>query len=182
MSRLTRQHFLILFLIASLTACGHQTRHIDTAPWVSDLGNGYYQNPIIYADYSDPDVIRVGDEFYMTASSFNCTPGLPILHSRDLVNWQLINHAVKNLPDSHYGEVQAGCGIWAPAIRFHDGKFWITFATPDEGIFVTTAADPAGQCSPVGDPCPIVQSRRMTGPVPADCGHAWRRRSVLPAA
>ena len=67
-------------------------------PWQPDQGDGTYRNPILYADYSDPDAIRVGDDFYLVASSFNCTPGLPILHSRDLVNWTLIGHALKNLP------------------------------------------------------------------------------------
>ena len=133
-------------------------------PWIPDLGNGTYRNPIIHADYSDPDVIRVGDDFYMTASSFNCTPGLPILHSRDLVNWKLINYAVKNLPHPRYSEVQPGCGVWAPAIRHHAGKFWIFFPMPDEGIYVITATDPAGQWSEphllqagkgLIDPCPL---------------------------
>ena len=104
-------------------------------PWNPDLGDGRYQNPVIYADYSNPDVIRVGGDFYMTASSFNCTPGLPILHSKDLVNWRIINHALKNLPHPRYEKVQPGCGVWAPAIRFHAGKIWIFFPTPDEGIF-----------------------------------------------
>lgn len=135
-----------------------------TWPWFSDLGNGEYRNPILHADYSDPDVIRVGDDFYLTASSFNCTPGLPILHSRDLVNWQLVAHAVKNLPHPRYAEVQPGCGVWAPSIRHHAGKFWIFFPMPDEGIYVTTATDPAGQWSNpyllqagkgLIDPCPL---------------------------
>ncbi len=133
-------------------------------PWQPDCGDGTYRNPIIYADYSDPDVVRVGEDFYLTASSFNCTPGLPILHSRDLVNWTLINHAVKNLPHPRYAEVQPGCGVWAPAIRFHQNKFWIFFPMPDEGIYVTTASDPAGQWSEphllqagkgLIDPCPL---------------------------
>src|SRR6266571_2525859 len=71
-------------------------------PWTPDQGDGTYRNPIIYADFSDPDVIRAGDDFYLTASSFNCTPGLPILHSKDLVNWSLIGHALKNLPHPRY--------------------------------------------------------------------------------
>jgi beta-xylosidase len=109
-------------------------------------------------------VIRVGDDFYLTASSFNCTPGLPILHSKDLVNWTIINHAVKNLPHPRYAEVQPGCGIWAPAMRFHQDKFWIFFPMPDEGIYVTTATDPAGKWSEphllqagkgLIDPCPL---------------------------
>ena len=133
-------------------------------PWIPDQGDGTYRNPVVCADYSDPDVIRVGEDFYLTASSFNCTPGLPILHSRDLVNWTILNHAVKNLPHPRYAGVQPGCGIWAPAIRFHGGKFWIFFPMPDEGIYVTTAPHPDGQWSEphliqagkgLIDPCPL---------------------------
>jgi beta-xylosidase len=133
-------------------------------PWQPDCGNGTYRNPVLCADYSDPDVIRVGGDFYLTASSFNCTPGLPILHSRDLVNWKIIGHALKNLPHPRYAEVQPGCGVWAPSIRFHDGKFWIIFPTPDEGIYVTTADDMAGPWAKphllqggkgLIDPCPL---------------------------
>lgn len=136
----------------------------DAYPWTPDCGDGTYRNPVIYADYSDLDVIRQGDDFWMTASSFNCTPGLPILHSHDLVNWTLVNHALKNLPDERYQAVQPGCGVWAPAIRFHADKFWIFFPMPDEGIYVTTAADPRGQWSKphllqagkgLIDPCPL---------------------------
>jgi len=132
--------------------------------WTPDRGDGTYRNPVIYADYSDPDVVRVGDDFYLTASSFNCTPGLPILHSKDLVNWMLIGHALKNLPHPRYAEVQHGCGVWAPAMRFHAGKFWIFFPTPDEGIYVVTADAPAGKWSEpyllqagkgLIDPCPL---------------------------
>lgn len=133
-------------------------------PWVPDLGDGTYKNPVLFADYSDPDVIRVGDEYYLIASSFNCTPGLPILVSRDLVNWSLIGHALENLPDPRYAEVQHGAGIWAPAIREHAGTFYIFAPTPDEGIYVLTAPHPRGPWSPprmllegkgLIDPCPL---------------------------
>jgi len=133
-------------------------------PWTSDLGDGTFRNPIIHADYSDPDVIRVGEDFYLVASSFNCTPGLPILHSTDLVNWTILNHAVENLPHPRYDQVQPGCGVWAPALRFHAGKYWIFFPMPDEGIYVTTATHPAGKWSAphlvqagkgLIDPCPL---------------------------
>ncbi len=133
-------------------------------PWQPDCGDGTYCNPVLYADYSDPDVVRVGDDFFMTASSFNCTPGLPILHSKDLVNWILLGHALKNLPGSRYEKVQPGCGVWAPSIRFQAGKYWIFFPTPDEGIFLVTAENPAGpwsepHCVQAGkgliDPCPL---------------------------
>jgi len=133
-------------------------------PWLSDLGDGTFFNPVLHADYSDPDVVRVDDDFYMVASSFNCTPGLPILHSRDLVNWTLIGHALKNLPHPRYEKVQPGEGVWAPAIRFHAGKYWIFYPTPDEGVFFVTAQNPAGpwsepHCVQAGkgliDPCPL---------------------------
>src|SRR4249920_3724308 len=75
--------------------------------WVSDLGNGSYKNPVLHADYSDPDVVRVGDDFYMTASSFDAVPGLPILHSKDLVNWTIIGHALKRQPPfEHFEKTQ----------------------------------------------------------------------------
>jgi len=133
-------------------------------PWIPDQGDGTFCNPILYADYSDPDVIRVGEDYYLTASSFNCTPGLPILHSEDLVNWTIVNHAVKNLPHPRYREVQHGQGVWAPAIRHQAGQYWIFFPTPDEGIYVTTAIDPRAAWSAprlliagkgLIDPCPL---------------------------
>lgn len=132
--------------------------------WVSDQGDGTFINPVLYADYSDPDVIRVGTDFYMTASSFGHIPGLPILHSKDLVNWRLINHAILRMPLPGYGKPQHGNGVWAPAIRYHDGKFWIFYGDPDIGIFMTTAEDPAGEWTPIHlveegkgliDPCPF---------------------------
>jgi beta-xylosidase len=133
-------------------------------PWTADQGDGTFCNPVIDADYSDPDVIRAGEDFYMTASSFNCMPGLPILHSKDLINWSIIGHAVENLPHPRYAEVQPGCGIWAPSLRFHAGKFWIFFSMPDEGIYVTTTNHPAEKWSKphlveagngLIDPCPL---------------------------
>src|SRR5690242_12875046 len=87
--------------------------------WVADNGNGTYKNPVIHADYSDPDAIRVGDDYYMISSSFTHIPGLPILHSKDLVNWELIGHALKRLPSPHFDTVQHGGGVWAPSIRYH---------------------------------------------------------------
>ena len=141
-------------------------------PWSPDTGDGHYLNPVLYADYSDPDVVRVGEDFYLTASSFNCTPGLPILHSRDLVNWTLIAHAVKNLPHPRYSVVQPGCGVWAPAIRHHAGKFWIFFPMPDEGIYMTTADHPAG---PWAEPHLVQAGKGLIDPCPLwdDDGKAY---------
>jgi beta-xylosidase len=119
--------------------------------WVSDLGNGTYKNPVLYADYSDPDVCRVGDDYYMTASSFNCIPGLPILRSKDLVNWTIIGHAIDKMPGyaSFTDGVNHGGSVWAPAIRHHNGEFYIYYGDPDLGIFMTKTKDPAGDWEPL---------------------------------
>lgn len=123
-----------------------------------------YKNPILLCDYSDPDVIRVGDTFYLTASSFNFVPGLPLLESKNLVDWKLVGYAAKKVALSGYDEVQNAKGIWAPSLRFHGGLFYIFFATPDEGIFETHARDFRGEWSEWNciwsgkgfiDPCPL---------------------------
>lgn len=123
-----------------------------------------FKNPIIHADYSDPDVIRQGDDFYMVASSFNSVPGLPVLHSRDLIHWRLINHVVKTIDWPGYERPALGRGIWAPSIRFHQGRYYVYFGAPDEGIFMSSCLDPFGDWDPlhcvkktVGwiDPCPF---------------------------
>ncbi|MBN1866835.1 glycoside hydrolase 43 family protein [Candidatus Sumerlaeota bacterium] len=114
-----------------------------------DEGDGTYTNPILASDYSDPDAIRVGDDYYMTASSFNCLPGLPLLHSRDLVNWTIVGHALERMPFPAYDQPAHGCGVWAPSLRYHEGKYWIFFGAPDEGVFMTTAENPAGPWSPL---------------------------------
>ena len=98
--------------------------------WVADLGNGQYRNPILYTDYSDPDAIRVGDDYFMTASSFSNAPGLPVLHSKDLVNWNVINYAISQVPEDIYEKPIHGCGVWAPAIRYHGGVYYIFFPMP----------------------------------------------------
>lgn len=113
--------------------------------WISDQGDGTYINPVLQGDYSDPDVVRVGDDYYLTASSFTNVPGLPVLHSKDLVNWTLIGHALtRNVPDAHHAVPRRGGGVWAPAIRHHNGKFMIYYPDPDFGIFLVTAEDPKG--------------------------------------
>lgn len=130
---------LSLLLVLALTPAFAQTR---SRVWCPDLGNGTYRNPVINADYSDPDVVCVGDDYYLTASSFQCMPGLPILHSRDLVNWSIVGHALHRLfPDADAPE--HGNGVWAPSIRFHDGMFYIYWGDPDRGIFMVKTHDPA---------------------------------------
>lgn len=140
------------------------TRYISKV-WIADNGDGTYKNPIINADYSDPDVIRVGNDYYMIASSFEAVPALPILHSKDLVNWEIIGHALKQLiPYHHFSVARHGEGVWAPSIRYHNGEFYIYYPDPDFGIYLIKAKKISGPWSqPVLvekgkgliDPCPL---------------------------
>lgn len=157
-----------LFFILSLSVCSlfHPAMaQYRSEVWVSDEGNGMYRNPVLHADYSDPDVCAVGEDYFLTASSFNCTPGLPILHSKDLVNWKIVNYALKKVePVEYYNEARHGKGVWAPSIRFHEGVFYIYWGDPDFGIFMVKTRDPYGEWdAPVLvkagkgmiDPCPL---------------------------
>ena len=164
-------------------------KHKVSQVWVSDLGNGRYKNPVLYADYSDPDVCRVGKDYYMTASSFNCIPGLPILHSNDLVNWKLIAHAVQRLqPDDVFSKAQHGNGIWAPAIRSRNGEFYIYYGDPDFGIYMTKTKNPAGEWEPLTlvkagkgliDACPFWDDDNQAYLVYAYAGSRAGIKSVL---
>lgn len=157
-----------LFFILSLSVCSlfHPAMaQYRSEVWVSDEGNGMYRNPVLHADYSDPDVCVVGEDYFLTASSFNCTPGLPILHSKDLVNWKIVNYALKKVePVEYYNEPRHGKGVWAPSIRFHEGMYYIYWGDPDFGIFMVKTRDPYGEWDkPVLvkagkgmiDPCPL---------------------------
>jgi beta-xylosidase len=142
-------------------------------PWVADLGNGRYKNPVLHADYSDPDAIRVGDTYYMTSSSFNSAPGLPLLQSKDMVNWELVGHALpKQVPLERYAVPRLGDGVWAPCLRWHDGKFWIFYPDPDLGIFVTTAEKFTG---PWSEPQLLLAGKGIIDPTPLwdDDGKAY---------
>jgi hypothetical protein len=103
-----------------------------------------YRNTVLFADYSDPDVIRDGDNYYLVSSSFGFVPGIPILQSNDLVHWTIIGHVLPRVEiDPRYDMVggnRYGRGVWAPSIRRHNGLFYVYFPTPDEGIFMSTAA------------------------------------------
>lgn len=134
-----------------------------------DQGDGTFINPVVPADYSDIDVIRVGDDYYAMSSTFQFSPGVVILHSKDLVNWEIAGHAVEDLtkigPEMNWDRMNRyGRGIWAGAMRYHNGKFYVYFGTPDEGFFMTTAKDVAGPWEPLtqvwkvkgwDDPCPF---------------------------
>jgi rhamnogalacturonyl hydrolase YesR/beta-xylosidase/lysophospholipase L1-like esterase len=141
-----------------------------------------YRNPIIFADYSDPDVIRVGSNYYLVASSFQCVPGLPILTSQDLVHWQILSYALDRLPSPDFDGPQHGNGLWAPSLRYHGGFFWIYVGDPDRGIFMTRARDPRGPWEPLTlikdakgwiDPCPLWDDDGSVYLV-----HAWAKSRV----
>ena len=124
-----------------------------------------YTNPVIDADWPDPDVVRVGDDYYLVASSFNRAPGLPVLHSRDLVTWEHVTNALPAVPPlDHFRLPRHGGGVWAPSLRHHDGTFYLAYPDPDHGIFVLTASDARGPWSAphlllpgrgIIDPCPL---------------------------
>src|SRR6188768_1050030 len=127
----------ILLVIIFCIGLNHGFAQQNSPVWVPDNSNGTYKNPVLDADYSDPDAIRVGEDFYLVSSSFNAAPGLPILHSKDLVNWRLINYIFqKQKPFDVFDKPQHGGGVWAPSIRFHDGEFYIFYPDPDFGIYM----------------------------------------------
>jgi len=158
----------ILLFIAALpvfTGYAQDKKPYVSTVWVADNGDGTYKNPVLNADYSDPDAIRVGDDYYLVSSSFEDIPGLPILHSKDLVNWTIIGHALQRQPPfDHFSIPQHGNGVWAPSIRYHKGEFYIYYPDPDFGIYLVKATNPVGPWSePVLveggkgliDPCPL---------------------------
>ena len=142
-----------LFVIAAALPLFAQAQYRSEV-WSPDLGDGTYKNPVINADYSDPDVCvgASGEDYYLTASSFQCVPGLPILHSKDLVNWEIINYALNEHLYAgntelikHFSTVQHGNGVWAPSIRYHAGWYYIYWGDPDFGVMMTRTQDPAGR-------------------------------------
>ena len=157
--------------------------------WVSDNGDGTYKNPVVNADYSDPDAIRVGNDYYMVSSSFTHIPGLPILHSKDLVNWRIIGHALKKQPPYDvYDKVQHGAGVWAPSIRYHNNEFFIYYPDPDFGIYLVKAKNINGPWSePVLiaagkgliDPCPLWDNDGKTYLVHAYAGSRAGIKSII---
>lgn len=146
-------------LSSPLSAVSVNAQKAVSKTWNPNLKNGMYRNPVIDADYSDPDVCRVGNDYYMTSSSFQCFPGLQILHSTDLVNWEIIGAALLDdypvLPEYQGTEldwrkkVQHGNYVWAPSIRYHDGWFYIYCGDPDQGLFMTKTQDPRGPWEPI---------------------------------
>ena len=157
------KYILLIFLCSACATIAAQQNQVSKV-WVADNGNGTYKNPVINADYSDPDAIRVGDDYYMISSSFNHVPGLPILHSNDLVNWTIIGHVLKNqLPLDHFSKVQPGNGVWAPSIRYHNNEFFIYYPDPDFGIYLTKAKNILG---PWTDPVLVEAGKGLIDPCP----------------
>lgn len=160
---------LISFISLCFPLCIH-AQYVSEV-WNPDNGDGTYTNPVLNADYSDPDICAVGEDYYLTASSFAHIPGLPILHSRDLVNWELIGHALQ----SQFPDIKApehGKGVWAPSIRHHNGEFYIYWGDPDRGVFMVKAKDARG---PWSEPVCVIPGKGMidTCPLWDDDGRCW---------
>lgn len=182
------KHILSILIAFAAVQPGLSAQQISSS-WNPDKGT-HYVNPVLNADYSDPDVCRVGDDFYMTSSSFACFPGLQILHSTDLVNWEIIGAALTDYPGPGWSDErqwetlgqrldtpsdpppgpqewrtipQHGNGVWAPAIRYHDGEFYIYCGDPDRGIFMVKTSDPRGRWD---DPVWVVKAKGYIDPCP----------------
>ncbi len=154
----------LVFQAAIMTGC-NRSQSTDTG--------AVYTNPVLHSDYSDPDVIRAGEDYYMVASSFNCVPGLPVLHSKDLVNWELTGYALDRLlPEEYYSTVRHGGGVWAPCIRERNGEFYIFYPDPDHGIYMVKASGPGG---PWSLPVMVMQGNGLIDPTPLwdDDGSAY---------
>jgi beta-xylosidase len=188
-----KNYLLLPALLFSLSiAKAQQSNNYVSKVWVSDLGNGKYKNPVLNADYSDPDAIRVGYDFYMVSSSFNHTPGLPLLHSKDMVNWTILTHVLqKQIPEDVFNKVQHGNGVWAPSIRYHNNEFYVYYPDPDFGIYVTRAKEATGPWSApelvyagkgLIDPCPLWDEDGKTYLVHAYAGSRAGIKSVIAIA
>ena len=135
---------------------------------VTAQDNGKIQNPMIWADVPDPDVIRVGDTFYLVTTTMHLMPGAPVMASKDLKNWETVGYIFDKLTDSPKYDLQEGTvygrGQWATSLKYHDGKFWVYFCTIDDGLMMSNATDPHGPWTPLycvkkipkwEDPCPF---------------------------
>ena len=158
------RYYTFIFYVAFTTLITAQNKPYVSQVWVADQSDGTYKNPLLYSDYSDPDVVRIDDDYFMTASSFNATPGLPILHSKDMVNWKLINHALqKQVPNETFKIPQHGNGVWAPSIRYHNNEIYIYWGDPDFGIYMVKTKDPFGEWD---DPILVMEGKGLIDPCP----------------
>ena len=136
-------------VVAALTVCCSAAAAPPPTTWTADDGNGTYTNPLFYEEFSDPDLIRVGTDYYLTGTTMHSMPGLPVLHSKDLVNWEFLSYALDKLdlgPEYRLGGGKNiyGQGIWAPSFRYHNGTFYIFSNVNHQTTQVFRAADPAG--------------------------------------
>lgn len=135
---------VIALAVATLSICARQLS------WTADNGNGTYTNPLFYDEFSDPDIIRVGDSFYLVGTTMHCNPGLVVLQSKDLVNWSFCSYAFDRIgiDDPRFsldeGKEAYGQGIWAPCIRYHDGRFYIFSNINGIGMQVYVSENPEG--------------------------------------
>lgn len=180
--------FCLCLALPAAAQSAHSAPYVSPV-WSPDRGDGTYTNPVLSADYSDPDVLRVGNKFYLVSSSFDSVPGLPILESYDLVNWKLIGHALTRQPPVEaYQKVIHGAGVWAPSLRYHAGEFYIFYPDPDYGIYMMKAKSMAGPWSqPLLikaaqgwiDPCPLWDDDGNAYLVSALAGSRAHSKSVL---
>jgi len=164
---------LLSSLTMSLSGSSSASANPLPAPWNPDQGDGTYRNPLLFLDFPDPDGIRVGDDYFLVCSTFSHEPGLLLLKSRDLVNWRQVGYALSRLqPPEFFAKPRRGCGVWAPSLRHHDGRFWIFYPDPDFGIYVVTATEFGG---PWSEPTLVKAGRGLIDPCPLwdDDGQAY---------
>ena len=134
-------------LCAALLACAALSLSAQTKSWTADNGNGTFTNPLFYDEFSDPDVIRVGDDYYLAGTTMHAVPGLVILHSKDLVNWEFASYCFDrfDFPENRFAlknhEEIYGQGIWAPCIRYANGQFYVFSNVNGKGLQCYTAKD-----------------------------------------
>ncbi len=143
----------ICFLTFISTLSAQQSEWGKWEKWGAQ-SDGTYLNPIIPSDYSDIDCIRVGDDYYAISSTFQFSPGMTLLHSKDLVNWEICGNIIDDLtqigPNLNWSHMNRyNRGIWAGTLRFHDKRFYLFFGTPDEGYFMTSSPTPQGPWAPL---------------------------------
>lgn len=141
----TIRSFGMGFVVAMLATGGTASAQV----WRADQGDGTYRNPILFADYPDPDIIRVGDDYYFVTTTFANSPGLTLLHSRDLLNWQIIAHVVPRLDDRPDYNLTDGKnvyrrGLFAASLRHHDGTFYIAVTPVGQNTRIYRTRDPRG--------------------------------------
>lgn len=139
-----------IITMALMASCLASPALGQTTSWTADNGNGTYTNPLFYDEFSDPDILRVGDDYYLAGTTMHTVPGLVILHSRDLVNWENISYCFDRFDFDddafslkNHKEVY-GQGIWAPAIRYANGQFYIFSNVNGKGLQCYTSKDIKG--------------------------------------